>query len=170
MRTASQQTWLLVGTGALLVFYFVLDIRLGYAGGMILMILWFVSFYLDIKSTFSKPELFSYESNMFLAWLCKKEGKIFGSIVLGATELLLILVATILFVRSFDWTSYSIIAACVANFHLLWFTSNRQFASIHTDNLADSTISDTQTKQTINHKKDLETKDPLSKQFNIESN
>lgn len=123
------QTCLLGITGTLLVFYFILDIRLSRTCGIALAVIWMVSFYLDMKSTFARPELFEYESNVLLVLLCKKLGIVAGCAMLGCVELLLILMVTFFFNKGdLDWISFSVVAACVGVFHLLWYHSNKQFA------------------------------------------
>ena len=128
MKTSSH-TWLLGTTGALIVFYFVFDIRLDPHTSIILIGMWAVSFCLDIKSTFAHPELFQYESNPFFVILCDKFGKMAGCLLLGTVELLLVFVVTLFFTRGdIDIMSFAVIAACVGIFHLLWYDSNKNFA------------------------------------------
>ena len=126
---ASSHTWLLGTTGALVIFYFVFDIRLDQRISFVLIGMWIASFCLDIKSTFAQAELFQYESNLFLVMLCSKFGKIAGCALLGTVELLLVFAVTLFFTRgNVDVISFAVIAACVGNFHLLWYSSNKKFA------------------------------------------
>jgi len=125
----SLQTWLLGTTGALIVFYFIFDIQLSIISGIVLLAVWIVSFTLDIHSTFSKPGLFQYESNVLLVKLQNKTGTIPGSILLGSIELLLVFIASVFFGKgSVDFVSFCVIASCAGNFHLLWYCSNKKFA------------------------------------------
>ncbi len=95
---------------------------------IILIGMWITSFYLDIKSTFATPDLFQYESNLFFVILCNKFGKIVGCALLGAVELLLVFAVTLFFTRgNVDVVSFAVITACVGNFHLLWYASNKKF-------------------------------------------
>lgn len=126
---ASSHTRLLGTTGALIIFYFVFDIILDPHVSIVLIGMWIASFYLDIKSTFAKPELFQYESNLFFVILCSKFGKIAGCALLGTVELLLVFAVTLFFTRgNVDVISFAVIAAGVGNFHLLWYASNKKFA------------------------------------------